>query len=96
MHTNLDFLINAESQNAPIDKAINKSNIHPSILTIQNFAQNSDCSFSFLCDLFLSEYSSEFTIFPDDTNPYKCGKSYDEIIKKTRNNNKKSIFIITI
>ena len=84
MHTNLDFLINAESQNAPIDKAINKSNIHPSILTIKNFAQNSDCSFSFLYDLFLSEYSSEFTIFPDDTNPYKlrCYKSYDEIIKK--------------
>ena len=26
-----------------------------------------------LCDLFLSEYSSEFSNFEDDTTPYECG-----------------------
>ena len=26
-----------------------------------------------LCDLFLSEYSSEFSNFADDTTPYECG-----------------------
>ena len=35
-----------------------------------------------LCDLFLSEYSSEFSNFEDDTTPYECGKNYDEIINK--------------
>ena len=35
-----------------------------------------------VCDLFLSEYSSEFTNFADDTTPYECGKNYDEVINK--------------
>ena len=32
--------------------------------------------------MFLSEYTSEFTNFADDTTPYECGKSYDEVISK--------------
>ena len=35
-----------------------------------------------LCDLFLSEYSSEFSIFAEGTTPYECGKNYDEVINK--------------
>ena len=35
-----------------------------------------------LCNLFLSEYSSEFSNFADDTTPYECGKNYDEVINK--------------
>ena len=35
-----------------------------------------------LCDLFLSEYSSEITNFADDTTPYVCDKNYDEVINK--------------
>ena len=35
-----------------------------------------------LCDLFLCEYSSEFSNFADDTTPYECGKNYDEVINK--------------
>ena len=35
-----------------------------------------------LCDLFLSEYSSEFSNFADDITPYECGKNYDEAINK--------------
>ena len=35
-----------------------------------------------LCDLFLSEYSTELTNFADDTTPYESGKNYDEVIKK--------------
>ena len=35
-----------------------------------------------LCDLFLFEYSCEFSNFADDTTPYECGKSYDEVINK--------------
>ena len=35
-----------------------------------------------LWDLFLSEYSSEFTNFADYTTPYECGKNYDEVINK--------------
>ena len=35
-----------------------------------------------LCDLFLAEYSSEFTILEDDITPYECGKSYDTVINK--------------
>ena len=35
-----------------------------------------------LCDLFLSEYSSEFSNFADDTTPYECCKNYDEVINK--------------
>ena len=35
-----------------------------------------------LCDLFLSEYSSEFSNFSYDTTPYECGKKYDEVINK--------------
>ena len=31
-----------------------------------------------LCDLFLSEYSSEFTNFAEDTTSYVYGKYYDE------------------
>ena len=29
-----------------------------------------------VCDLFLPEYSSEFTNFPDDTTLFECGKNY--------------------
>ena len=32
-----------------------------------------------LCDFFLSKYSSEFTNFADNTNPYVYGKSYDDV-----------------
>ena len=35
-----------------------------------------------VCDLFLSEYSSEFSNFADDTTHYECGKNYDEVINK--------------
>ena len=35
-----------------------------------------------LCDLFLSEYSSEFSNFADHTTPYECGKNYDKAINK--------------
>lgn len=35
-----------------------------------------------LSDLFLFEYSSELTNFADDTTPYKCGKSYDDVINQ--------------
>ena len=35
-----------------------------------------------LCDLFLSEYSSEFANLADNTTPYKCGKKYDDVINK--------------
>ena len=35
-----------------------------------------------LCNLFLSEFSSEFTNFVDDTTPYDCGKIYDKVISK--------------
>ena len=35
-----------------------------------------------LCDLFPSEYSSEFSNFADDTTPYEFGKNYDEVINK--------------
>ena len=35
-----------------------------------------------VCDLFLSEYSSEFTNFADDTTPYESGENYDEVINK--------------
>ena len=31
-----------------------------------------------LCDLFLSEYSSEFTNYAEDTTSYENGKYYDE------------------
>ena len=33
-----------------------------------------------VCDLFLSEYSSELTNFADNTISYECGKNYDEVI----------------
>ena len=33
-------------------------------------------------DLFLSEYSYEFSKFAYDTSPYECGKNYDEVINK--------------
>ena len=32
--------------------------------------------------MFLSEYSSEFSNFADDTTSYECGKNYDEVINK--------------
>ena len=35
-----------------------------------------------LCDLLLSEYSSEIPNFTDDTTAYECGKNYDEVINK--------------
>ena len=35
-----------------------------------------------LCNLFLSEYSSEFPNFADDSTSYECGKNYDEVINK--------------
>ena len=35
-----------------------------------------------LCDLFLYEYSSEFSNFADDTTPYEWGENYDEVINK--------------
>ena len=38
-----------------------------------------------LCNLFLSEYSSEFSNFADDTTPYECGKNYDEVTNKLEN-----------
>ena len=33
-----------------------------------------------LCDLFLSEYSSEFSNFADNTTPYEFRKNYDQVI----------------
>ena len=35
-----------------------------------------------LCDLFLSEYSSEFSNFAEGTTPFETGKNYDEVINK--------------
>ena len=35
-----------------------------------------------LYDLILSEYSSEFSNFADDTTSYECGKSYGKVINK--------------
>ena len=35
-----------------------------------------------LCELFLSEYSSEFCNLADDTTSYECGKNYDDVINK--------------
>ena len=32
--------------------------------------------------MFLSEYSSEFSNFTEDSTPYECGKNYDEVINK--------------
>ena len=32
-------------------------------------------------DLFMSEHSSEFTNFADNTTPYECGKNYEVINK---------------
>ena len=34
------------------------------------------------CDLFLSEYNSEFSNFVGDTTPYECGENYVEVINK--------------
>ena len=34
-----------------------------------------------LCDLFLEEYSSDFTNFADDTNPYECRPTLNEVMK---------------
>ena len=33
-----------------------------------------------LCDLFFENYSSDFANFADDTTPYECGHSFNEII----------------
>ena len=33
-----------------------------------------------LCDLFLENYSSDFANFSDDTTPYECGHSFNEVI----------------
>ena len=38
-----------------------------------------------VCDLFLSEHSSQFSNFVDDTTPYERGKNYDEVINKLEN-----------
>ena len=34
-----------------------------------------------LCDLFLEEYSSDFANVADDTNPYECGPTLNEVMK---------------
>ena len=34
------------------------------------------------CDLFLSEYSSEFSNFLGDATPYECGENYVDVINK--------------
>ena len=33
-----------------------------------------------LCDLFFGNYSSDFANFADDTTPYECGHSFNEVI----------------
>ena len=33
-----------------------------------------------LCDLFFENYSSDFANFADDTTPYECGHSFNEVI----------------
>ena len=33
-----------------------------------------------LCDLFFDNYSSDFANFADDTTPYECGHSFNEVI----------------
>ena len=38
-----------------------------------------------LCNLFLSEYSSEFSNFADDSTPYERGQNYDEVTNKPEN-----------
>ena len=45
--TNHSFLINTESENDPIEKAIAKYKNHPIIISIKSFMENSDSSFSF-------------------------------------------------
>ena len=42
-----------------------------------------------VCDLFLPEYSSEFTNFLDDTTPFECGKNYDVVINKLEDTTEK-------
>ena len=42
-----------------------------------------------LCDLFLCEYSSEFSNFADDITLYECGKNYDEVINKLEDTTEK-------
>ena len=41
-----------------------------------------------LCDLFLSDYSSEFSKFADDATPDEHGKHYDEVINKLEDTEK--------
>ena len=50
------------------------------------------------CHLFLSDYSSEFFNFADDTTPYKGGKNYDEVINKLEDTIEKLLtgFSVTI
>ena len=33
-----------------------------------------------LCDFYLENYSSDFANFADDTTPYECGHSFNEVI----------------
>ena len=33
-----------------------------------------------LCDLFFENYNSDFATFADDTSPYECGHSFNEVI----------------
>ena len=44
-NTNHSFLINTENEHDPIEKAIVKYKIHPSIISIKKFMENSDFSF---------------------------------------------------
>ena len=46
-----------------------------------------------ICDLFLSDYSSEFTNFTGDTTPYECGENYYEVINKLEDTIEISLFI---
>ena len=45
IHTNHSFLKDTENENDPIEKAIAKYKNHPSIISINNFMENSDSSF---------------------------------------------------
>ena len=45
-----------------------------------------------LCDLFFENYSSDFANFADDTTPYECGQSFNEVINNTETTKEKVQF----
>ena len=38
------------------------------------------CCLTNLCDLFFEDYSSDFANYADDTTPYECGPTLNEVM----------------